>query len=158
MATEIERKYLVVGEDWRAAPAVEYRQGYLSEHPPVVRVRTMGDRAALTIKGATSGVSRTEFEYEIPLEDAQALLEMAVGPLIEKTRRTIDFAGRTWEVDEFFGLNAGLVVAEVEIESEDAVIELPPWVGREVSDDHRYFNNRLAKHPFTSWTENDPVG
>lgn len=152
MGVEIERKFLVTGNGWQAHPGIEFRQGYLNEGVPTVRVRTMGERAALTIKGPTVGISRAEFEYEIPREDALAMLDdMCTGTLIEKVRRRIEFGGRTWEVDEFLGANAGLVVAEVELDSEDAEVDLPDWVGEEVSSDPRYFNSALAARPYTTW-------
>lgn len=155
MATEIERKFLVRRDVWRAdsARGTAYRQGYLSDDPArTVRVRLAGAKATLTIKGVTRGIERAEFEYEIPPEDAVVLLEtLCIRPLIEKTRYRLDHGGRTWEVDVFAGDNAGLIVAEIELPSADAQLELPPWVGAEVSDDARYFNSNLAKHPYTTW-------
>ncbi|HOY67741.1 MAG TPA: CYTH domain-containing protein [Candidatus Ozemobacteraceae bacterium] len=154
MAKEIERKFLVRGEDWKAhGPGVPCRQGYLSRLPErTVRVRVLGNRGYLTVKGATIRASRPEFEYEIPVADAKTLLaELCEKPLIEKRRFVVEYAGRRWEVDEFFGENLGLVVAEVELESEDAQIELPPWVDREVTDDPRFYNASLAAHPYRSW-------
>ncbi len=157
MATEIERKFLVRREVWHADPAsgVRYRQGYLASFPsPVVRVRVAGDRGYLTVKGRASGITRSEFEYQIPLADAQAMLEtLCATPLIEKVRYRVPYAGRTWEVDEFAGANAGLLLAEVELPAADAPVELPPWAGREVSDDPRYFNANLAVHPFAEWSD-----
>jgi CYTH domain-containing protein len=155
VATEIERKFLVRRDVWRAdsARGTAYRQGYLSDDPArTVRVRLAGAKATLTIKGVTRGIERAEFEYEIPPEDAVVLLEtLCIRPLIEKTRYRLDHGGRTWEVDVFAGDNAGLIVAEIELPSADAQLELPPWVGAEVSDDARYFNSNLAKHPYTTW-------
>ncbi|MFN2370316.1 MAG: CYTH domain-containing protein, partial [Candidatus Krumholzibacteriia bacterium] len=131
MGIEIERKYLVTGDAWRAlGPGVPYRQGYLcTDRERVVRVRTMGQRAALTVKGLPVGATRPEFEYPIPVDDARRLLELCLQPIIEKTRYTVQAAGRTWEVDEFHGANAGLVVAECELEAADQPLRLPAWVG-----------------------------
>ncbi|MGH7670834.1 MAG: CYTH domain-containing protein [Gemmatimonadaceae bacterium] len=155
MATEIERKFLVRSDDWRAdaSAGVQYRQGYLASFPsPVVRVRVAGRGGYLTIKGPTSGITRAEFEYPIPLEDAEAMLDtLGAGPVIRKVRYRVSFGGRIWEVDEFDGANAGLRLAEVELPTADAHVDLPPWVGREVSDDPRYFNANLAVHPYSEW-------
>lgn len=153
MATEIERKFLVTSDAWKdEGKAVPYRQGYLNINPrSVVRVRTMGERAALTVKGAVIGTTRPEFEYEIPLEDAVQLLELCESPLIEKTRTKIEYEGLMWEVDEFHGANAGLVVAECELESEDQEICKPDWVGDEVTDEIRYYNASLVRRPFNTW-------
>mgnify|MGYP002632624899 CR=1 FL=1 len=153
MAKEIERKYLVTGTQWKEmATGTVYRQGYLnSTKERVVRARTMGDKAALTIKGITVGATRLEFEYEIPMDDARQLLELCEQPLIEKTRYKVEFGGLTWEIDEFHGANDGLTVAECELESEDQQVELPAWVGAEVTSDPRYYNSNLIAHPFTSW-------
>ena len=153
MGKEIERKYLVAGTAWRElARGVRYRQGYLSTvKERTVRVRTVGDRGYLTVKGVTVGATRHEFEYEIPANDAAALLELCEQPLVEKIRYAIPFGGLTWEVDEFEGANRGLLVAECELSSEDQRIELPPWVGQEVTGDPRYFNSNLIAHPFSKW-------
>ena len=153
MGKEIERKYLVRGDAWRhLAQGVRYRQGYLSTvKERTVRVRTVAERGYLTIKGVTVGATRDEFEYEIPLGDAALLLEMCEPPLVEKVRYKIPFGGLVWEVDEFEGANRGLVVAECELASEDQRIELPPWIGEEVTVDPRYFNSNLIAHPFSKW-------
>jgi adenylate cyclase len=152
MAIEIERKFLVVGEEWRSAPAVYFCQGYLNRAKErTVRVRVAGDLGYLTIKGVSEGASRAEFEYEIPLADAKQLLALCDGPVIEKYRRKVEVAGKTWEVDEFLGANAGLVVAEIELEAEDQAFELPVWVGEEVTGDDRYYNSTLTKRPFNQW-------
>lgn len=154
MGKEIERKFLVKGEEWKAAAmGIVYRQGYLSSiKERVVRVRTIEDKGFLTIKGITKGVSRSEFEYEISVEDADTMLDdICEKPLIEKKRYKIPVGGLVFEVDEFFGENAGLIVAEVELADEKQKIELPPWIGAEVSGDPRYFNSNLIKHPFTKW-------
>lgn len=154
MGIEIERKFLVKGRAWKdLAPALRCRQGYLClDRDKTVRVRIMGRRGFLTVKGGGAGIVRHEFEYEIPVADADELLEkFCRRPLIEKDRYRIEHEGLVWEVDEFFGENRGLVVAEVELESADQVISLPAWVGREVSGDPRYFNAALSRQPFRSW-------
>ena len=154
MGLEIERKFLVTGTAWRVlAAGVLTRQGYLSSAAErTVRVRIAGDQGFLTVKGKSRGLSRAEFEYAIPVEDAAAMLDgLCEKPLIEKTRYLVPFGAHTWEVDEFHGANAGLVVAEVELASADDEPALPPWVGREVSLDPRYFNANLVKSPFTTW-------
>ena len=153
MGKEIERKFLVAGDGYRAlGEGVEYRQGYLSSvKERVVRVRTMGDRAALTVKGVSVGATRAEFEYPIPTEDARQLLELCEQPLVEKTRYKVAFGGLVWEIDEFHGANAGLTVAECELASEDQRIDRPAWVGEEVTGDPRYFNSNLIARPFTTW-------
>ena len=157
MATEIERKFLVIGEDWKAlAAGVPYRQGYLStDKARTVRVRTVGDRGTLTIKGPTRGTVRLEFEYTIPIGDAARMLdELCEPPLIEKRRYRIPAGPVTWEVDEFTGVNAGLVVAEIELASADQSFDRPAWIGDEVSDDPRYFNANLVRHPYSTWARN----
>ena len=154
MAREIERKFLVDTALWRATAAgTLYRQGYLSSvKERVVRVRIAGDRGFLTIKGLTTGVSRLEFEYPVPLADATVMLDqLCERPLIEKTRYREVFADRIWEIDVFHGDNDGLVVAEVEIANPEQKVELPRWAGAEVSNDPRYFNNNLAAHPYRYW-------
>lgn len=154
MAVEIERKFLVQGEAWRAlGEPVRIRQGYLSaDKLRTVRVRTMGARAMLTIKGPSKGTVRSEYEYAVPLADAVEMLDtLCLQPLIDKQRTTIAIGAMRWEVDEFFGENAGLVVAEIELAREDQAIELPDWVGAEVSHDPRYFNASLIAHPYTRW-------
>lgn len=153
MALEIERKFLVRNENWRTVNGTPYRQGYLnSDLHRVVRVRTMGETAVLTVKGLNTGAVRREFEYDIPLTDANEMLDnLCERPLIEKTRYRIEFAGHTWEVDEFFGENTGLVVAEIELDSEDENFERPDWLGKEVTADPRYFNSNLVLRPYTIW-------
>ncbi len=155
MASEIERKFLVKRESWPAPAAggVRYRQGYLSTDPErTVRVRIAGGNAFITVKGLTRGIERHEFEYSVPLSDAAVMLdELCVRPLIEKVRYRIEFAGRVWEVDEFSGENEGLLLAEVELSTADAQVELPPWAGLEVSADPRYFNSNLAQNPYSRW-------
>ncbi len=154
MAKEIERKFLVKGDEWCSmAEGTLYRQGYLnSVKERTVRIRTVGDKAFLTIKGITIGATRVEYEYEIPTAECNAMLDgLAEKPIIEKKRYKIKFAGLTWEVDEFFGENEGLIVAEVELTSEDQVFEKPEWVGEEVSSDPRYFNSNLIANPYSKW-------
>lgn len=152
MAIEIERKFLVCGEEWRQPSPIRICQGYLNrDKNRTVRVRIAGACAFLTVKGATSGASRQEFEYEIPLADAEQLLLLCDGPVLEKNRHVVEHAGTTWEVDEFFGANAGLVVAEVELEREDQPFAHPIWLGVEVTEDPRYFNSNLTKTPYTAW-------
>jgi adenylate cyclase len=154
MGIEIERKFLVVGDDWRAAPAVPTTQGYLNrDKRRTVRVRVAQDAAWLTIKGASRGATRAEFEYPIPLADARELLALCDGPPVRKSRRVVVHAGARWEIDEFEGDNAGLVVAEIELPSEDATFEAPPWLGAEVTHDPRYFNSNLAAVPWSTWPE-----
>lgn len=154
MGKEIERKFLVSGEEWRQhAEGMHYRQGYLStEDERTVRVRTNGEKGFLTIKGVSRGATRSEFEYEIPLEEAgQMLDELCVKPLIEKKRYKIPYEGFIWEVDEFGGDNAGLILAEVELDSEEQEFTKPPWIGEEVTGDPRYFNSYLVRHPWSGW-------
>ncbi|RUS67649.1 Inorganic triphosphatase [Saezia sanguinis] len=154
MAKEIERKFLVIGDEWRKlAKGTHYRQGYLnSAKERTVRIRTIDDKAFLTIKGITVGVTRMEYEYEIPHADCVAMLEnLAEKPIIEKSRYKIKDGDVTWEVDEFFGVNQGLIVAEVELKSEDQAFNKPSWVGEEISSDPRYFNSNLVANPYTTW-------
>jgi CYTH domain-containing protein len=153
MGSEIERKYLVRGDEWRKlGQGVRYRQGYLSTvKERTVRVRAVGERAFLTIKGVTVGTTRREFEYGIPAADAAVLFELCEQPLIEKVRYEIPFGGVIWEVDEFEGANLGLIIAERELSSEEEQVELPPWIGEEVSGDPRYYNSNLIAHPFSTW-------
>ena len=152
MAIEIERKFLTVSDVWRSAPAVYFCQGYLNRSKErTVRIRVAGEQGFLTIKGANTGASRAEFEYEIPLADAKQLLALCEGPLIEKYRRKIAYAGMLWEVDEFLGDNQGLVVAEIELESEAQVFAKPDWIGEEVTQDARYYNSNLSLNPFNTW-------
>ena len=152
MAKEIERKFLTTDEQWRTATPIYYCQGYLNrDKQRTVRVRIAGDKAMLTVKGLTTGASRDEFEYDIPIDDAKSMLAMCEQPLIEKNRRIVHHEGLDWDVDEFLGLNEGLIVAEVELESENQVFQRPKWVGDEVTNDPRYFNSSLSSKPFTKW-------
>ncbi|MDJ1174353.1 CYTH domain-containing protein [Roseofilum capinflatum] len=157
MAIEIERKFLVKGDSWRGlGKAIHYRQGYIrTENHATVRVRIAGDRGYLTLKtlpSGSSGIRRLEYEYPIPLEDAQEMLEyLCDRPQIDKTRYTFNWGGMVWEVDEFAGDNQGLILAEVELTDANQEIQLPEWVGEEVSEDYRYFNSYLASHPYSQW-------
>jgi adenylate cyclase len=154
MGVEIERKFLLAGEGWRAlGEPVLLRQGYLSSAPErTVRVRVEGDGGVLTIKGKSVGATRSEWEYPIPLAEANELLDrLCEQPIIEKYRRRIPFGAHVWEVDEFLGANAGLVVAEIELAREDEAFARPDWVGEEVTHERRYFNSSLVRMPYASW-------
>ena len=154
MGIEIERKFLVASEGWRREPGrvTRFSQGYLSSDPArTVRVRIAGDEAFLTIKGATTGATRAEFEYAIPVAEAQQLLALSDGPAVEKLRHLRVVDGLTWEVDEFLGANAGLVVAEIELAREDKPFTRPDWLGAEVTGDARYVNANLAVKPYAHW-------
>ncbi len=154
MAKEIERKFLVVGDSWRRlAEGTRYRQGYLSTvKERTVRVRTIGATGFLTVKGLTVGATRVEYEYEIPASDAEAMLDnLCEQPIIEKVRYRIPLDGLVWEIDEFEGVNRGLIVAEVELTSEAQAVARPDWIGDEIADDPRYFNSNLIAHPYTKW-------
>jgi adenylate cyclase len=154
VGVEIERKFLVRGDGWRAlGQPVLLRQGYLSSDPArTVRVRIEGGEGTLTIKGKSVGATRGEWEYPIPLEEAAELLDrLCQQPLIEKYRSRIAVGGHTWEVDEFLGANAGLIVAEIELASERESFALPDWAGEEVTGDARYYNSSLIRLPFSQW-------
>ncbi len=154
MGKEIERKFLVRDNSFRAlAQGTRYRQGYLSSTKErVVRVRTIDDKGFLTIKGITTGATRAEYEYEIPVKEAEAMLdELCEKPLIEKNRHKIAHKGLIWEVDEFFGENQGLILAEVELESEDQPYDKPEWITDEVTGDPKYFNSNLIQNPYKNW-------
>ena len=155
MADEIERKFLVRADSWRGGKeGTRYRQGYLiNSASRTVRVRLSDAGAWLTIKGARVGLTRPEFEYAIPAGDAERMLAtLCEGSLVEKTRYRVPYGAHVWEVDEFHGDNAGLVLAELELQHEAETFERPAWLGEEVSEDLRYYSGRLAKEPFTSWT------
>ncbi|HJV65461.1 MAG TPA: CYTH domain-containing protein [Geomonas sp.] len=154
MAKEIERKFLVKGDDWKGdSQPIHTCQGYLNVGGDcTARVRIQGEKAFLTIKGKTKGISRSEFEYGIPVEDAKEMLvTLCRRPYIEKNRYKVMYAGMEWEVDQFMNENEGLLLAEVELESEDQQVELPPWAGEEVSHDFRYRNVNLIQHPYSEW-------
>ncbi len=158
MSIEIEKKFLLIGEDWRAlGKSKRFRQGYLSvSKERVVRVRTIEDKGVgkgfITIKGTTIGATRLEYEYEIPFIECQGMLDqLAIRPILEKERYQIEYKGLIWEVDEFLGENKGLLVAEVELDSEDQVFDKPDWIGEEVTGDPKYYNSNLIRHPFSTW-------
>jgi adenylate cyclase len=156
MGIEIERKFLLNGDGWRGlGQPTLMRQGYLVADPVrTVRVRIEGERAVITIKGKSTGASRGEWEYEIPVPDAAELLEgLCEQPLVEKVRHRIEYARHTWEVDEFKGENAGLVVAEIELGSEDEAFEKPEWIGQEVTGEKRYYNSSLIRLPYSKWND-----
>jgi len=156
MPKEIERKFLVVGDDWRTlGKSTKYRQGYLSTvKERTVRIRTIDKEGFLTVKGITTGSSRLEFEYEIPFGDAKIMIdELCERPLIEKNRTKIKYDQFVWEIDEFEGVNKGLTIAEVELEHENDKIPIPDWIGKEVTDDPKYFNANLIKYPYSEWKE-----
>ncbi|MDA8141671.1 MAG: CYTH domain-containing protein [Desulfobacteraceae bacterium] len=156
MPVEIERKFLVSGTQWRQAQGIPYSQGYLNrDKERTVRVRIAGAKAYLTIKGISRGAARTEFEYEVPPAEAAQMLELCDGPILRKTRYTLQYKGFTWEVDEFLEENKGLVIAEVELRAEDQPFERPVWVGREVTGDPRYYNANLVVHPYREWRGKD---
>jgi adenylate cyclase len=154
---EIERKFLVASDGWReeADRGRRLRQAYLAETDrAAIRVRIIDNAdAVITIKSARSGLYRQEFEYPVPLPDAEKLAELRQGSELQKTRFRAWYAGRCWEIDVYDGDNAGLVLAEVELESETASVEIPPWVGREVTGEQRYYAAKLAAHPFSAWSD-----
>jgi adenylate cyclase len=155
MAIEIERKFLLKNDDWRGlAIGTIYQQGYILAQDKLtsIRLRIIDADAYLTIKSKTEGISRNEFEYPIPLEDAKIMLNTLCNrPLIEKIRYKIKQEDLIWEIDEFKGENEGLILAEVELINENQTINLPHWVGKEVTNDSRYYNVNLAKHPYQTW-------
>lgn len=153
MPKEIERKFLVVSDEYKNSPRKYYKQGYLSVEPDkTVRVRVAGDKGFLTVKGRNNGISRAEYEYEIPAADANDMLDNLVKiGVIEKWRYVCVIDDKKWEVDEFLGDNAGLVVAEIELQSEDEPFTKPAWAGDEVSGDARYYNSSLSQNPYKNW-------
>jgi len=155
MGVEIERKFLVHGDGWRDGTAgTRYQQGYLAVNPNCsVRVRLGGDQAWLTIKGARAGLSREEFEYALPTADAEALLRLCLPGVIAKTRYVVAYGRHRWEIDEFHGDNEGLLLAEIELDHEDEAFDRPAWLGKEVSDDIRYYNASLSANPYRRWKE-----
>ncbi|HPQ96132.1 MAG: CYTH domain-containing protein [Thiothrix sp.] len=162
MGLEVEHKFLVCSDAWHrdVSRSCRFRQGYLGDSPAAsVRVRIEGEQANLNIKGMTIGVQRPEFEYPVPLADADALLDqLCRKPLIEKIRHFVPFAGHIWEVDVFLGDNAGLVVAEIELEAPGEAFSLPPWAGAEVSGLVRYYNVSLVSYPYRDWTAEERAG
>ncbi len=157
MGHEIERKFLVLGDGWRGEdPGTPIQQGYLARDPErTIRVRIAGERAWLNIKGRPEGLVRQEFEYPIPPADAEQLLALCTVPIINKTRYIREHHGHRWEIDEFSGGNAGLILAEVELEHAGEDLILPAWVGDEVSTDPRYYNSNLSLHPYREWHPHD---
>ncbi|MBT3812564.1 MAG: CYTH domain-containing protein [Gammaproteobacteria bacterium] len=155
MAIEIERKFLLANENWRdlVSKSIYYRQGYLnSDKHSSVRIRVSDDTAKINIKSATIGAQRQEYEYDIPADDAHELLNtLCHKPLVEKTRHIVVNKQHIWEIDEFAGENSGLIVAEIELSHVKEAFEKLDWVGEEVTEDVRYYNNQLAKQPYTSW-------
>jgi len=155
MASEIERKFLLAHDGWRQEVSASERltQGYLSRDAhAAIRVRIHGEAAELNVKSTHDGIHRHEFEYPVPLEDARDMLEhVALRPLIDKTRHLVRRGGHLWEIDEFHGENAGLIVAEIELGSADEPFERPDWLGEEVSTDTRYFNSSLSEKPYSTW-------
>ncbi|MBO1924940.1 CYTH domain-containing protein [Thiomicrorhabdus sp. 6S3-12] len=165
MAREIERKFLVEDESWKALAhkKTHFAQGYLTPLKGAVkssvRVRIEGERANINIKSLEIGLSRDEYEYSIPMEDAEKMLKtLAVGPVIEKMRYLVNYGSHTWEIDEFYGDNSGLIVAEVEMASENDEIAMPEWAGKEVTHEARYYNISLSEYPYQSWNENEKKG
>ena len=154
MAIEIERKFLVIGDSWRSlAEGQVYRQGYIpTQDKTTVRVRVVGSQGYLTIKGQSIGITRAEYEYPIPVTDAENMLQtLCQPPLIEKIRYRIPIENVVWEVDEFTGENQGLILAEVELEEEQQTVNLPDWIGVEVTQEARYYNVNLAQYPYQQW-------
>lgn len=154
MAKEIERKFLVTGDEWRGlARGEKFCQGYLADGKNcIVRVRSEGERGLITIKGKRKGITGDEYEYEIPIIDCRAMLnKLSASSVIEKLRYKIPYKGFIWEVDEFLGDNEGLIIAEIELDAEDQIFHLPPWVGEDVSLDSRYTNYSLSKVPYMHW-------
>ena len=156
MGVEIERKFLTVNDGWRTQVerSLPMRQGYLHRaEDSAIRVRISGEQAHINIKKTEDGIRRLEYEYPIPMHDALEILErIALAQQVEKTRHEVRFGDHLWEIDEFHGDNAGLIVAEIELSDEDEAFERPDWVGEEVSQDRRYFNSHLAAHPFKTWS------
>lgn len=153
MPLEIERKFLVTSDDYKlSAKIVEIKQAYLSiDKNMAIRVRVEGIQASINIKSKKSDRVNHEFEYAIPMDEAQSLIRMCPYPIIEKTRHVVEYEGMTWEVDEFHADNEGLTVAEIELHDENEGFKFPPWLGEEVTADYRYLNSNLAKNPFFSW-------
>jgi len=156
MATEIERKFLVLNDDWRGIVESDMQiiQAYLASNEfSSTRIRIQGDKANINIKSATLGITRTEFEYAIPVDDAQLMIDnLCIKPVIEKTRYIVKHMQHRWEIDVFSGDNRGLIVAEIELSSPDETFEKPSWIGEEVSNDARYYNVCLVKTPYKTWT------
>ncbi len=159
MALEIERKFLIVGGTWRnqVERSLPMAQGYLGGERSSVRVRIEGEQAMLNIKSRSAGTTRLEFEYAINLDDARQMLDQLAGDLVTKTRHHVRHQGMLWEIDEFGADNAGLIVAEIELEHAEQTFVAPSWLGREVSHEERYYNARLAQNPFCRWLDRDLI-
>ncbi len=157
MAVEIERKFLLKNNHWKQfGKGTDYCQGYLSsDKHRTVRVRTIDNRGYLTIKGLSRGSVRNEYEYDIPIDDARELLDLCEQPLIRKKRYRITIGDVVWEIDEFFGENEGLYLAEVELKHENQQVSLPEWIGKEVTGDSRYFNSSLISNPYSNWKKKE---
>jgi len=154
MSIEIERKFLITNDGWKSLVINSFfiKQGYLNLAPErTVRVRIKGSQAHITIKGKSKGISRAEFEYQIPLKEAEQLILLSEGALIEKVRHEVKYEGNLWEIDVFSGKNQGLIVAEIELASENQIFKIPDWIGKEVSDDTKYYNSNLVISPFLAW-------
>ena len=154
MGVEIEKKFLLKNEDWKTqcTKGVKIKQGYLNSHTErTVRVRLSDGKGKITIKGKTENITRKEFEYQIPYKEALSLIQLCETPIIEKTRFKIKQENLTWEIDQFGGENIGLIIAEVELESENQILTLPSWVGQEVSQDSKYYNSSLLTYPYKNW-------
>lgn len=154
MGLEIERKFLLLTDDWKniADQGTVIKQGYLNTHPDrTVRIRIKGNKGIITVKGRNVGATRSEYEYEIPLADAQEMMLLCEPPIIEKVRYLVVVGQHTWEIDVFEGVNDGLVVAEMELGAEDEDFAMPDWVGEEVTFDVGYYNSNLIQHPFQEW-------
>ncbi|SDQ56624.1 adenylate cyclase [Pseudoxanthomonas sp. CF385] len=165
MGIEVERKFLVAGDGWRAAAreVVPMAQGYINdmgaidrgEQKASVRVRIQGEAAFLNLKSRELGHTRQEFDYPIPVADARALLALCVGGVVDKRRHYVEHEGHLWEVDEFLGDNAGLVVAEIELDHADEAFVKPAWIGKQVTDAARYYNLALASRPYSAWSDDE---
>jgi adenylate cyclase len=155
MGIEIERKFLIEKDLWYALKKPEgtlIQQAYLVNEPEkVIRIRVTDSSGYLTIKGPVVSVTRSEYEFPIPKVEAIRILDQFTKARIDKTRYKIEYGGKTWEIDEFWGNNEGLIIAEIELQSEDEQFTKPSWIGREVTEDHRYYNSYLSEHPYTSW-------
>ena len=155
MNKEIERKFLVNHNKWQTLDkpkGIKIRQTYLSsDYKKIIRIRTAGDKGYITIKGKLESLTRAEFEYEIPLNDANEMIDLFGTNIIEKTRYNIIYKTKLWEVDEFEGVNQGLIIAEIELSTEEEAFDNPPWIGKEVSKDMRYYNSNLQMQPFNTW-------
>jgi adenylate cyclase len=156
MGLEIEKKFLLKNEDWKThcTEGIQIKQGYLNSHiERTVRVRLSDGKGELTIKGKTNNLTRKEFEYQIPYEEALSLIQLCETPIIEKKRFKVKLGNLTWEIDQFGGENVGLIIAEVELESENQLFTLPSWIGQEVSQDPKFYNSSLITYPYKKWTK-----